>query len=139
MAKATQLEFPPQAEMSSSSQSVKFDSNLTTPPYNKSQGTNDSQQRLSKSNIDDIPIVSGRSSVTLVVDPDQIQDRPRNCRFPPCFSDEIDTTRADILLLACSFVSGVLDSAAFNAWGSFANMQSGMFLPLETGRVQHDT
>lgn len=73
---------------------------------------------------------SGRSSVTAV-------DYTEGCgscslyrRVSRHFGEDIDRRWADILLIICSLISGMLDSAAFNAWGSFANMQTGMSLSL---------
>ena len=43
------------------------------------------------------------------------------------FTEDIETRHTDLLLLICTFASGMLDSAAFNAWGSFANMQTGSY------------
>lgn len=44
------------------------------------------------------------------------------CRY---LNQDVETRHTDLLLLICTFASGMLDSAAFNAWGSFANMQTG--------------
>lgn len=48
---------------------------------------------------------------------------------------EIDTTRTDTILIVCAFVSGLIDSVCFNAWGSFACMQSGTYDPWALGYV----
>ncbi|DAA75588.1 TPA_exp: Uncharacterized protein A8136_1662 [Trichophyton benhamiae CBS 112371] len=54
------------------------------------------------------PIPSGNSSLTMITG----------------WADDIE---------ACAFISGVIDSAAFNAWGSFANMQTGNVVFLALG------
>ncbi|KAF7589372.1 hypothetical protein BBP40_004420 [Aspergillus hancockii] len=41
------------------------------------------------------------------------------------FHDKIDTTHTDLILIICGFVSGLVDGLSFNAWGSFASMQTG--------------
>ena len=41
------------------------------------------------------------------------------------FKAEIDTRYADIVLIVCGFVSGLVDGLSFNAWGSFSSMQTG--------------
>ncbi|KAB8071709.1 hypothetical protein BDV29DRAFT_197192 [Aspergillus leporis] len=41
------------------------------------------------------------------------------------FRTKIDTTHTDIVLIICGFVSGLVDGLSFNAWGSFASMQTG--------------
>ncbi|EED22317.1 DUF1275 domain protein [Talaromyces stipitatus ATCC 10500] len=40
-------------------------------------------------------------------------------------SSDINTKRADIILIICAFVSGLVDGVSFTAWGSFASMQTG--------------
>lgn len=45
------------------------------------------------------------------------------------FRTNIDTTHTDIVLIICGFVSGLVDGLSFNAWGSFASMQTGMSQP----------
>ncbi|RGP77953.1 hypothetical protein FLONG3_3910 [Fusarium longipes] len=41
------------------------------------------------------------------------------------FTAEIDTRWADVLLLVCFFIAGLVDSAAFNMYGCFVSMQTG--------------
>ncbi|KAH8426665.1 YoaK family protein [Aspergillus melleus] len=41
------------------------------------------------------------------------------------FRTEIDTKHTDVILIICGFVSGLIDGLSFNAWGSFASMQTG--------------
>ncbi|KAF5020974.1 hypothetical protein F66182_6986 [Fusarium sp. NRRL 66182] len=41
------------------------------------------------------------------------------------FTAEVDVRWADILLLICFFVAGLVDSAAFNLYGCFVSMQTG--------------
>ncbi|EEA26454.1 hypothetical protein TMatcc_005275 [Talaromyces marneffei ATCC 18224] len=40
-------------------------------------------------------------------------------------ASDINTKRADIILIICAFVSGLVDGVSFTAWGSFASMQTG--------------
>lgn len=40
---------------------------------------------------------------------------------------EITTEWADLVLIACCFVSGVIDSVAFDVWGCFCSMQTGVY------------
>jgi hypothetical protein len=42
------------------------------------------------------------------------------------FLAELDPRRADVILIVCGFVSGLVDGLSFNAWGSFSSMQTGM-------------
>ncbi|KAJ6008376.1 hypothetical protein N7540_012352 [Penicillium herquei] len=39
---------------------------------------------------------------------------------------ELDPKHADIVLIICGFVSGLVDGLSFNAWGSFSSMQTGI-------------
>jgi hypothetical protein len=39
---------------------------------------------------------------------------------------ELDPRRADVILVLCGFVGGLVDGLSFNAWGSFSSMQTGM-------------
>lgn len=39
---------------------------------------------------------------------------------------DIDRDYADIILLACYVVTGLLDSASISTWGSFVSMQTGL-------------
>ncbi|GAQ04691.1 hypothetical protein ALT_2012 [Aspergillus lentulus] len=41
------------------------------------------------------------------------------------FAADINTKYTDLLLIVCGFVSGLVDGLCFNAWGSFASMQTG--------------
>lgn len=41
------------------------------------------------------------------------------------FLVELDPRHADVILVVCGFVSGLVDGLSFNAWGSFSSMQTG--------------
>lgn len=43
------------------------------------------------------------------------------------FLVELNPRRADIILIVCGFVGGLVDGLSFNAWGSFSSMQTGMY------------
>ncbi|KAL8950572.1 MAG: hypothetical protein Q9222_003406 [Ikaeria aurantiellina] len=45
----------------------------------------------------------------------------------------IDTHHADLPLLACCFVTGIIDAGAYNAWGTFMGMQTGNTIFLALG------
>ncbi|EGE78030.1 DUF1275 domain-containing protein [Blastomyces dermatitidis ATCC 18188] len=80
----------------------------------------------------DLPHLSRNSSFT-IVDPESfISNLPWHRRLSDHLKEEVDPAWSDLLLLACSFASGVIDSLAFKAWGSFASMQTGniVFLAL---------
>ncbi|OJD11376.1 hypothetical protein ACJ73_09551 [Blastomyces percursus] len=81
----------------------------------------------------DLPHLSRNSSFT-IVDPEScISNLPWHRRLSHHFKAEVDPAWSDLLLLACSFASVVIDSLAFKAWGSFANMQTGSIVFLALG------
>ena len=49
----------------------------------------------------------------------------RTQRLRQHFAAEITTNHADILLLTCCFISGLVDSTVYNAYGTFVSMQTG--------------
>lgn len=40
---------------------------------------------------------------------------------------DVTTNHADVLLLSCCFISGMVDSTIYHAYGTFVSMQTGMF------------
>ncbi|KMP05600.1 domain containing protein [Coccidioides immitis RMSCC 2394] len=82
---------------------------------------------------DELPAISAYSSFTAVDDLESVSDFSIRTRAARYFQEQVDTERSDLLLIACSFISGVIDSAAFNAWGSFASMQTGNVVFLALG------
>ena len=55
------------------------------------------------------------------------QDRPTVERIKQYLAAEITTRWADLTLIACFFISGVIDAGAYNAYECFCSMQ--VFLP----------
>lgn len=41
---------------------------------------------------------------------------------------EVDTRWADIVMITCCFISGLMDSVSFNTWGCFVSMQTGRLI-----------
>src|SRR6266498_5165392 len=39
---------------------------------------------------------------------------------------DVDTRWADVVMITCCFISGLIDSVSFNTWGCFVSMQTGM-------------
>ena len=68
------------------------------------------------------------------------QSRPPSFNFRTYLRKEISTIYADFLLLICCFISGLVDSTVFNAYGTFVSMQTGntVFLGLG-GSTGHST
>jgi hypothetical protein len=52
----------------------------------------------------------------------------RRSRLSTYLKQDICRRHSDLILLACSFISGLCDSGAFNAWSCFVSMQTGMSL-----------
>ena len=44
---------------------------------------------------------------------------------------DVRRKRADIILIICYIITGLLDSASISAWGSFVSMQTGMSVLLK--------
>jgi hypothetical protein len=40
---------------------------------------------------------------------------------------DVNRDKADLVLLLCYIITGLLDSAAISTWGSFVSMQTGLF------------
>ncbi|EGE08688.1 DUF1275 domain-containing protein [Trichophyton equinum CBS 127.97] len=81
------------------------------------------------------PILSGNSSLTMITGwVDDVEGSSGSGGgIIQHFKGDINKTGTEILLITCAFISGVIDSAAFNAWGSFANMQTGNVVFLALG------
>ena len=50
--------------------------------------------------------------------------KSRAVRLEKYFSAELSTNHADILVLTCCIISGLIDSTIFNAFGTFVSMQT---------------
>ena len=50
--------------------------------------------------------------------------KSRAVRFEKYFSVELSTNHADVLLLTCCIISGLVDSTIYNAFGTFVSMQT---------------
>lgn len=49
------------------------------------------------------------------------------------WEEELSNNHADLLLLLCCFISGLVDSTIYNAYGTFVSMQTGLpFLPTQS-------
>lgn len=45
--------------------------------------------------------------------------------------DDVNYDWADIVLLMCYMITGLLDSASISTWGSFVSMQTGLFCTMK--------
>ncbi|KAF9892803.1 hypothetical protein FE257_000392 [Aspergillus nanangensis] len=85
--------------------------------------------------------VGGSTTVSLSGNPvttiaDDLSPRATLSRH---FRQNIDTRHTDILLIICGFVSGLVDGLSFNAWGSFASMQTGNTVFIALGASNQPT
>ncbi|KAI4203622.1 MAG: hypothetical protein LQ346_001769 [Caloplaca aetnensis] len=100
--------------------------NMTTqmPPQDKTS----SKPSLEKHSLEKPIMISQQPPQTLL---------DRSQRY---MTAEVSTAHADILFLWCCFISGLVDSTIYNAFGTFVSMQTGntIFLGLG-GATPHDT
>ncbi|KAL8864391.1 MAG: hypothetical protein Q9174_007372, partial [Haloplaca sp. 1 TL-2023] len=59
--------------------------------------------------------------------------------FVTYFSTNIKTAHTDILMLLCCFISGLVDSTIYNAYGTFVSMQTGNTIFVGLGSSQGAT
>lgn len=57
------------------------------------------------------------------------QSNKRDKQFRKYLLAPVNLHHADLPLLACCFVTGIIDAGAYNAWGNFMGMQTGMSFP----------
>lgn len=71
---------------------------------------------------------------TEVSDAESIDTLKRKSRHQPSVKEyllsDVETQWADIPLIVCCYVGGIVDGLSYNSWGSFTNMQTGMSLPI---------
>ena len=68
-------------------------------------------------------------------EPPRLEDQKPTPRKRPGFitrlqahlNEDVSTSHADILMLTCCLVSGLVDSTIYNAYGTFVSMQTGTF------------
>ncbi|QDS71856.1 hypothetical protein FKW77_009993 [Venturia effusa] len=65
----------------------------------------------------------------------------RNSTLKRYLNAQIDTRRADVVLIICFFISGLTDAGAYNAWRIFLSMQTGntIFTALGLSNLPHGT
>ncbi|KAJ5542748.1 hypothetical protein N7535_005172 [Penicillium sp. DV-2018c] len=75
---------------------------------------------------------SSGGSTAVSLSGNQTDDNTIRSTLSRHFQANIHTAHADIILIICSFVGGLVDGLSFNAWGSFSSMQTGntVFLAL---------
>ncbi|RAL12215.1 YoaK family protein [Aspergillus homomorphus CBS 101889] len=68
---------------------------------------------------------SGNSTIVSLNQSTDDEETTSYARIARHFQAEIDISYADLPLIVCGFVSGLVDGLSFNAWGSFSSMQTG--------------
>ncbi|EER39561.1 DUF1275 domain-containing protein [Histoplasma capsulatum var. duboisii H88] len=121
-----QIKCPASHIMSSKELSVQF--SAASP-----NAQEDRELSRSRKGDNDLPHLSRSSSFTFIDVESCVSKLPWHRRLSHHLKEEVDPAWSDMLLLACSFSSGVIDSLAFRAWGSFANMQTGNIVFLALG------
>ncbi|KAL4884812.1 hypothetical protein BJY04DRAFT_170746 [Aspergillus karnatakaensis] len=72
--------------------------------------------------------VGGSTTVSLAGNPTTLSDDEPvswHSSLSRYMGRTLDTRFTDVFLVMCGFVSGLVDGLSFNAWGSFASMQTG--------------
>ena len=70
--------------------------------------------------------LSGSTTASIADQPDDDENsfKARSRRY---WLSDIDRDWTDILLIICGYISGLVEGLSFNYWGSFSNMQTGIF------------
>lgn len=63
---------------------------------------------------------------TLPITAEPSQSKITNGRTKRRWEEELSNRHADLLLLLCCLVSGLVDSTIYNAYGTFVSMQTGL-------------
>lgn len=63
---------------------------------------------------------------TLPITAEPSQSKITNWRTKRRWEEELSNRHADLLLLLCCLVSGLVDSTIYNAYGTFVSMQTGL-------------
>ncbi|KAL8898781.1 MAG: hypothetical protein Q9207_006531 [Kuettlingeria erythrocarpa] len=145
---------PPQDTASSSKSSLDMPSlekpPLEKPPPNTASSSKSSldmpsleKPPLEKPPLEKPPLENPPLEMPSLERPIMNSQRPRQPlldRSQRYMTAEVSTAHADILFLWCCFISGLVDSTIYNAFGTFVSMQTGntIFLGLG-GATPHDT
>ncbi|EEP81386.1 predicted protein [Uncinocarpus reesii 1704] len=119
--------------MSPEKYSVTFQQPASSSTTDKPPGDVELGLPRSSGALDELPAISAYSSFTAVDESASLSEFSITARVKGYLQEQIDTGNSDLILIVCSFISGVIDSAAFNAWGSFASMQTGNVVFLALG------
>lgn len=70
--------------------------------------------------------LSGSTTASIADQPEDDENsfKARSRRY---WLSDIDRDWTDILLIICGYISGLVEGLSFNYWGSFSNMQTGIF------------
>ena len=98
---------------------------MTTDPASLAQPNEQLPLGVAQSNADSNDAEKGESP--------RLEDQKPTSRRRPGFvtrlqthlNENVSTSHADILMLTCCLVSGLVDSTIYNAYGTFVSMQTG--------------
>lgn len=77
-----------------------------------------------------IEIEKGVDNSTGRMSSEGVQEQPgKTQRLRLYLTAEVTTDHTDILMLSCCFISGLVDSTIYNAYGTFVSMQTGTLKP----------
>lgn len=86
------------------------------------QSRSQTPMTMDSSHMKEIAIDVGTDTLDLPSAPKTKPSAMKRCiRY---FSTEVTNAHADILLLTCCFISGLVDSTVYNAYGTFVSMQT---------------
>lgn len=71
-------------------------------------------------------MVATEEDGTLPIVADSFQAKITNGKTKRRWEEELSNRHADLLLLLCCLVSGLVDSTIYNAYGTFVSMQTGL-------------
>lgn len=70
--------------------------------------------------------LSGSTTASIAEQPED-DESSYKAKLRRYWLSDIDRDWTDILLIICGYISGLVEGLSFNYWGSFSNMQTGMF------------
>lgn len=73
-----------------------------------------------------LPVMVTIEDETLPITAERSQSENTNRKTMRRWEEELSNNHADILLLLCCLVSGLVDSTIYNAYGTFVSMQTGL-------------
>ena len=79
--------------------------------------------------------LSGSTTASIAEQPED-EEGSLKAKLRRYWLSDIDRDWTDILLIICGYISGLVEGLSFNYWGSFSNMQTGIF-PNQTNPLNY--